>query len=318
MHFVLLYQTKLHEEVVLAYPDCYSVIRQCFQVGQRRGTLGHSVQVIYGCSQPSSVNIILSVKDIFMMGSWHVMKMQLNEYVHNYLSKFVNDGLSIKPHAPLLSAISASSVSVATCWTPSLAEHPELLSLWKCCESTSCDIAKLESCSHVVLSEQLMNVDLDTGLVGLSISTSLGVLTSFLGLLLRQRMSFGFDESAATQVALAGCRPGELGLLDFWPLENCVSAKLFLSLVLSDCSSSPAEPQSISCWDDGTSCVLPVCAQSFEMSRVLAPQRSSSFLSIKFVFGTPSFRSSGLMSAVKLDEKKKETNSWSCVKSLSN
>lgn len=249
--------------------------------------------------------------------------MQHNEHAHNYLSKLASDGLSIKPHAPLLSAVSASSVSVATCWIPSLAEHPELLSLWKYWESTSCDIAKLESCSHVVqswsLSEQLMNADLDRGLVGLSISTSLGVPTSFLGLLLRQRIIFRFDESAATQVSLAHCGPGELGLLDFWPLENCASAKLFLLLLLSDCSSPPAEPEPINCWDDGTPCVLPVCAQSFEMSNVLAPQRSSSFSSIKFVFGMPSFRSSGLMSAAKLDERKEVTNLWvSCVTSFSN
>lgn len=53
---VFLHNIK-EKEQVLTHPDCDSVVRHCFQVRQRGGTLRHSVQFIYGCPQPSSVHV---------------------------------------------------------------------------------------------------------------------------------------------------------------------------------------------------------------------------------------------------------------------
>lgn len=43
---------------LLTHPDCDSVVRHYFQVRQRGGTLGHSVELIYGCPQPCSVHVM--------------------------------------------------------------------------------------------------------------------------------------------------------------------------------------------------------------------------------------------------------------------
>ena len=59
-----------------------------------------------------------------------------NENRHKYLSKSAPDLLPIKSwlmsDGPLHSAISASSVPMATSWTLSLAKHPESESLTNC------------------------------------------------------------------------------------------------------------------------------------------------------------------------------------------
>lgn len=47
---------------ILTHPDSDSVVRRYFQVRQRRGTLRHSVQLIYGRPQPSSVHVSHRIK----------------------------------------------------------------------------------------------------------------------------------------------------------------------------------------------------------------------------------------------------------------
>lgn len=50
---------------VLTHPDCDSVVRQWFQVGQMRGTLRHSVQLIDGCPQPCSEILYTEQRKIY-------------------------------------------------------------------------------------------------------------------------------------------------------------------------------------------------------------------------------------------------------------
>lgn len=52
------YKEHIQNKRLLTHPDCDSVVRHYFQVRQRGGTLGHSVQLIYGCPQPSSVHVM--------------------------------------------------------------------------------------------------------------------------------------------------------------------------------------------------------------------------------------------------------------------
>lgn len=40
----------------LTHPHCDSVVRHCFQVAQRRGTLRHPVELFNGRPQPGSVH----------------------------------------------------------------------------------------------------------------------------------------------------------------------------------------------------------------------------------------------------------------------
>lgn len=229
--------------------------------------------------------------------------------VHKYLSRSASDCLAVKSwlisDEPLHSAISASSVPVVPGWTLSLVKHPESESLTNCWDSITWAFAKPESSAQPLPSwpssaRLLTSMVLETGLSGLSISTSLAALTTFLGLLLRGRMNFGLGECAATQVVLTGWGPGELDLLDFCPLEQCVWAVSLWLPASADSSSPPADPQSIDFWDAASSCVLSISAQSFEVSCFSAPNETSSFPSVEFAFGTSFSTSCVLTSEVKL------------------
>lgn len=252
--------------------------------------------------------------NIMALGHKKKKKKRCSENLSKDLCKIASGWLSIKSWLilddPLWSAISASSDPIAGRCSLSLVELPGSESLIVCWDSITWAFAKAERSAQKPPSQswsaELLNMVLQTGLSGLSISTSMGVHTGFLELKLRQGWSFVLVVCAATQVVLEGWGPGELGLLDFCPLEHCVGAVLLLLHVSTASSVSPADLQSIKFWEDTSSCVLSVCALYPVASDVCGSKQSSSLSSVRLVFGASFFTSSWLTSAFKLLQKRKK------------
>lgn len=212
---------------------------------------------------------------------WH--KTRISRYLSAWLkTRLISD-------EPLYSGISASLVPIETRRPLSLAKLLHSESLTSCSESVTGVFTKPES------SEQALptwTLSWQSGLSGLSISTSLGVLTPFKGMLLRHKVCLGFEFSTM-QVVLTGREPGELDLFGFCPLEQLLPLAARLD-------SSASDPQSNEFWDATSFCIGAV-------TKFFLVSKTPSFPSLMFFFGVSSFTTSGLTSAATLNKKQSPT-----------